>query len=168
MEVFYHASPVRGLTILKPFGRHKRHPNDSPRIYVARQPVVAVIFMIDGLNDSWSRSGSWDGRQSWWLVVGDEERFREREQLGGSLYTVPAAGFRHDPDIGLGEAEWYTDSPVPVLHEERWDLALKAMLHYGLNVLFVPKAQFAEFQAHPDQWEVMRQAKKRPDGTFVL
>lgn len=168
MNVFFHGSPAQGLSILEPRNRTKRRTDDPPRIYVVRRPLLAAGFMVNELTDEWSRSGSWDDRKTWWSVIGDEERFRELERKGGSLYTVPTDGFTYNPDIGLGDEELYAITPVPVLHEEQWDSALAAMLYYGLNVLFVPKDQFAAFCVHPDQWELMQQACKRPDGTYVF
>lgn len=168
MNVFYHASPVQGLTVLKPSNRTKRRRDDPPYVYAARSQLIAVGFMVNELTDEWSRGGSWDGRKTWWSVIGDEARFRELERRGGSLYTVPTDGFAYDPEIGLGDKEFSTASPVLVLHEEQWDSALAAMLHYGHRVLFMSKCLFIEFQGYPYQWELIQQARRRSDGTFVL
>ena len=140
MTMLYHASSTQGLKHLQPRNQCRRRSYDPPRVYTAKQRIIAVMFIVTDLDDRWGICGSWDGRKSWWRVIGDEERFRQMEEKGGSLYTVSSEGFMSDPDIGLGDEELYSTSTVPVLKEEKWDSALAAMLHYGLNVMFVDKS----------------------------
>ena len=167
MSVLYHASPRQGLHVLKPYGVSKRDPDDPPRVYAARKEVVASMFMMRDMNDDWSKKGSWDRGKTWWAIIGDENRFRYIEKEGGSIYSVSEEGFFHDL-IGLGRNELYIMSDVQVVKEEQWESALDAMLHYGVNVLFVSKQVFLEIRRPDDQWALIEKAERKADGTFAI
>lgn len=168
MDVLYHASPLRGLQILNPQERRKRSAGDPARVYVARQQVVAVPFMVADLNDRWSVLGRYNQDPELYLVIGDEAKFWHKENAGGSLYTVPDIGFTTEPDIGLGEDELYSEVAVSVLSEERWPSALAAMLWYGLRVVFLAPGTFATFRDAADQHPLIQLATPRGDGTFTI
>lgn len=169
--VLYHASPMRGLSLLDPRKKSGWSIGDTPRVFASPSPAVAVAFMIrpDMYFPGMYLYGSYDS-QTWHMVVGDEEKFRKVEQKGGSMYVVSANSFRPAPEIGLDELGQYSEDPVRVLAEEKWTSALEAMVHHDLKVFFVAGGEFERFKHLPgeDQSALLQLAHPRRDGTFNI
>ena len=168
MELF-HGSTVRGLATIDPKSVSRRYATDPTRVYASPLKTLASIFLLEDINDSWCTIGGYgsDGACEYWVICGDEQRFREVECKGGSLYKLTTENFTFD-QVGLGEDEWHSTKPTKVLTGEEWNSALQAMLHYGVKVCFISTDEFEIFREIEDQNLVLAQLAPGADSIYRL
>lgn len=169
--MMYHASPIRRLKQIEPSKKSESSLGSTSRIFASPSPELAVVFMTspDSLLDGQYMSGSYDGLTDV-VVIGDEEKFRQQERKGGSLYTISSEGFEPEEEAGRGGLVQASSKPATVLTEEEWNSAIAAMLHYGIKLCFVEKGSFQTFSSIPleEQWELIQKAAPCPDGTYNI
>lgn len=149
-ERLYHASANRSIDTFVPKAEKVRDPNEGPRVFATSDKRMSTVFMAgtgDRTDDSWTRSGEYDGVPV--IVISDKERFKKMDQ-GGAIYHLPSDTFKMDPNKGLGEIEWTSDAPVQPLEKEEHESALDAMVNHGVQVYFVDKDTFAAITASDD------------------
>lgn len=168
MELF-HGSTVKGLATIDPKNIRRRYAADPTQVYASPLKTLASIFLLEGINDSWCTIGGYgsNGACDYWVICGDEQRFREVERKGGSLYKLAAENFTFD-QVGLGEDEWHSTKPAKVRAEEEWNSALQAMLHYGVKVCFVSTEEFEIFRKIEDQNLTLAQLVPGADSIYRL
>jgi hypothetical protein len=145
-SVLYHASFKRDIEVFEPRNETVRDTDEGPQVFATPDKRLATAFMIP-TNDTWANSGAFNGVP--YLVVGDEEKFRNLDK-GGAIYTLPSDTFNTDPTKGLGDMEWTSSEAVRPVAKEEYESALEAMLHIGVQVYFVDMATYRATQNAED------------------
>ncbi len=158
----YHASASRDITSFEPRSGSVRDSSEASRVFATPDKRLATVFLVS-TDDSWANSGLFNGVP--YLIVGDENRFRQADK-GGAIYSLPNDTFSSDPNKGLGDYEWTSDKEVLPISNEEYDSALEAMLESGVQVYFTDMETYQAFQNAEDHGlsilrNLMSENKKR-------
>lgn len=140
--LLYHGSSKSGLAELEPRAVSVRDVTEGPVIFATPNQAIASMFLVPIRQ----HSGRFNGMPYFVAIKAD---FDMRD-LGGSIYTIAAEGFTFDRDKGLGELEWVSASPVPVLSETQYSSGLTCMLEHGVQVYLVDKSTFVKIDTAED------------------
>lgn len=130
-HVVYHSSPDGSIKEFIPLPSH-RSSAEPESIFAAPSKLVSAIFM--GPNLKTTRSGTYDGGETYKVIVGDPEEFFANDRAG-YMYTLPGETFSVDPNIGLGVAEWTSLTPVKPISVQYFSSAIQAMLDSGVQII---------------------------------
>lgn len=147
IDVLYHGSTSQNIKVLKPQINHFRDKHEGALIFATPSFRLASCYLFSW-DDSWvhqevSYKNHNKANYEVTIVISDKERFI-KEDKGGSIYILPAAGFEFD-DKGLGIYEWASKKQVQPLTQINFASSLDAMQKMGVRVYFVDEDQFQEY-----------------------
>ena len=138
-DFLFHGSTELGLKYIIPTPYHARADKSRPLVFASRYKAMASCYLLP-CEAAWCRI-FYDQNGRIFFVTNDVERLQQTDQ-GGSIYTLAAGGFAHDPYKGMRYMEWMADTPQKVLQEESFDRAVGAMRLNGVKLFHVSDAIF--------------------------
>lgn len=139
-KVLYLAAQTTGIKELMPMKGRSRDSNEGATIFSTPDKALASVFLVEGHDDSWMQIGYYSDIP-YVVICMDREKFIKRDK-GGTMYEVPSDTFDYNPNLGMGEKEWTSSTPVKPLREILYPSALDTMIKNGVNVYFVDKNTF--------------------------
>lgn len=147
IDVVYHASTNKNISLFEPRAENFRDPNEGPVIFATPSIRLASCYLFKW-NDSWvHQSISTDNNGSnyeVYMIIADRERFN-RIDSGGAIYLLPAKNFKFDKYRGPGEYEWTSHEPVRPFGQINFPSALEAMRKFGVKIYFLNESQFEKY-----------------------
>ncbi len=147
-EMLYVSAQTKGIKEIIPMSGRHRGGNEGPIIFSTPDKGLASIFLVEGHNDSWMEIGTFGG-VPYTVICMKKEDFIKRDS-GGSIYEVSSDTFDFNPNLGMGEKEWTSNTPVRPNNETEFPSALDAMINNGAYVFFVDQETFKEIQKADD------------------
>lgn len=144
-DFLFHGSTQLGLKYIIPTPYHARTDKSQPLVFASRYKAMASCYLLP-CDASWCRV-FFDQNGRIFFVTNDADRLEQSDQ-GGSIYTLAAQGFVHDPYKGMGYMEWMADTPQKVLQEESFDRAVGAMRLNGVKLITVSDSIFNALVEH--------------------
>jgi hypothetical protein len=150
-DVLFHGSPNSNISVLDPYAKKIRTPNDPPFIFASPYIGFASCFLFpwDG---SWTLFSYTKGQAR--MVIGDKEKFHQVDQ-GGTIYLLPTNSFEFNKNRTF--AEWTSESKVVPYYKIKFSSALEAMELFGVKVYFFT----------PDQFQTYRSLSTKEQDSFI-
>lgn len=133
----YHGSATQNLKELDPNVAITSHDYFKsgkiviPRVYAGNTKLIASAFTFQWNDDMGIKFGSWNG--IWKFVISKEHYHLLKNKC--SIYTVCGINFIK-PAAGEGlSGEWYSNTKVRILQENKFDSCLEAMESQKLNIV---------------------------------
>lgn len=146
--VLYIGTQNAGIKEFTPRRGNYRDKDEGPVIFSTPDKAMALVFALEGHNDSWTETGYFSG-VPYIVICMDRERFMKNDK-GGVIYEVPSDSFDYNPNLGMREKEWTSREPVKPISEIAHQSSLDAMVDNGVQVYFVDRKTFAEISKTGD------------------
>lgn len=147
-DVLYHGSTNRNIKVFEPRADSVRDKNEGPVVFATPSLKLASCYLFKW-DDSWvdQPTPMPDGDKTDYqvvMVISDKSRFK-KEDKGGSIYILPAHGFKFDESKGLGIYEGINRAKVTPISQLNFSSGLEAMQQLGVQVHFVSREQFRHY-----------------------
>jgi hypothetical protein len=147
-EILYISAQTPNIKELTPMKGNSRDVDEGAVIFSTPDKALASIFLIKGHNDDWMQIGYFSDIP-YVVICMDRDDFIKRDK-GGVMYEVPSDTFDYDQNMGMGDKEWTSRTPVKPAKETAYSSALDTMVKNGVQVYFVDKQKFDEIWEDDD------------------
>lgn len=163
----FHASPMRGLKIIKPRKKTVRDASEGAVVFATPDKIYALMFLVP-TDDSWVSMGLFG--KTHYMAIADKKRFMANDK-GGALYKLSSKTFSCDLTKGGREKEWVSKEPVNVTSESSFEKAKDVLIRAGVQLFFISPKQLSMMNRSKDHGlSVLKKIKpeNRQNGSMLI
>jgi len=150
IDLVYHGSPNKNLTILDPLAESIRDPKNRMVVFATSSIQVASCYLFKWDNSWVQQLVLWKNNEltkfEVYMVISDYKRFKNVD-AGGAIYFLPAKNFNFNhsnnyDNNGLGIYESTSSETIIPFTKMYFSSAMDAMKTFKVKVYFINKHQF--------------------------
>lgn len=151
MQVLYHASPNKQLTVIKPRKTMSRNAHIGDFVFATSDVRLAAMYHATKGNAILMNVKT---KKPTVVICNNPEDYLSKDK-GGAIYTVPVSTFRKSPQEGLEDSEMVSDVGVTPTNKQAYKSSLAAMKEMRITIYFVNEKLFNKLVEAKDESKIL-------------
>ena len=145
MTTLFHASTNKKMDVIKPKPTLSNDIYIGDYVFATPNKFLATMYLASkGVPTIMHH----ENEQPSIMIMAGEDEYTKND-IGGTIYTVPAESFTNTPQVGLEDSELVSTEEVVPISREVYGSSIEAMKSMGITVNFISKDRFNELSSKP-------------------